>query len=45
MSRIFDVFLGRPRLVAAIVIATLIAGFLSSLSLPVAFYPTRVRTA
>ena len=43
MNRIFDVFLGRPRLAAAIAIAALIAGFLSCLSLPVAFYPTVAR--
>ena len=43
MNRIFDVFLSRPRLVAAITIAALIAGFLSSMSLPVAFYPTVAR--
>ena len=43
MNRIFDIFLGRPRLVAAIVIAALIAGFLSCMSLPVAFYPTVAR--
>ena len=45
MNRIFDIFLGRPRLVAAIVIAVLIAGFLSCMSLPVAFYPTVARPA
>ena len=43
MNRIFDVFLGRPRLTAAIAIAALVAGFLSCLSLPVAFYPTVAR--
>ena len=43
MNRIFDVFLSRPRLVVAISIAALIAGILSVLSLPVAFYPTVAR--
>ena len=43
MNRIFDVFLSRPRLAAAIAIAALVAGFLSCLSLPVAFYPTVAR--
>ena len=43
MNRLFDVFLSRPRLVSALVIAALVAGILSSLSLPVAFYPTVAR--
>ena len=43
MKRLFDIFLGRPRLVAAIVIAILVAGALSVASLPIAFYPTVAR--
>ena len=43
MNRIFDIFLGRPRLVMAIVVAALIAGLIANLSLPVAFYPTVAR--
>ena len=45
MNRIFDIFLGRPRLAVAIAIAALVAGFLSCLSLPVAFFPTVSRPA
>ena len=43
MNSIFDVFLRRPRLAAAIAIAALVAGVLSGLSLPVAFFPTVAR--
>ena len=43
MNRVFNVFLSRPRLAVAISIAALIAGILSGLSLPVAFYPTVAR--
>ena len=43
MRRVFDIFLARPRLAAAIVVAALVAGALSLKSLPVAFYPTVAR--
>jgi len=43
MSRLFDVFLSRPRLVAAIVSVAFVSGILSCLTLPVAFFPTVAR--
>ena len=43
MNRLFDIFIARPRLVVAIAVAALVAGVLSSLSLPVAFYPSVAR--
>ena len=43
MSRALDVFLNRPRLAVAIAIAALVAGVMSVLSLPVAFFPTVAR--
>ena len=43
MKKFFDVFLQRPRIACAIAIVALIAGALSVVSLPVAFYPSVAR--
>ena len=43
MNRILDIFLRKPRLAVALAIAMLVAGILSALSLPIAFFPTVAR--
>lgn len=43
MRNFLDLFVRRPRISGAIIIAALIAGVLSALSLPIAFFPTVAR--
>ena len=45
MNRIFDLFVRRSRMSGAIAIVALVAGVLSALSLPIAFFPSVARPA